>query len=209
MSIIGGSDGPTSIFIAGRWKSPMNFFRKLRFKIKKKKIYSSWNRPPHTLDEVILYIVQKYNAVELPADNRERQESFHSFKAGLVAKYYPELLEERPVSPASVDFNDREAVEQLLGEQQKWYERVLMIPDERISCDYHYFVIHLKGKGEIRIETDKVHELFSAGYWAEKHKRRYLQRIVKDIYSYYGMSRKDIEDNSERARALVAVLAAD
>ena len=70
VSIIGGADGPTSFFIAGKNKNPgvlgrikQTLRRKKRAKIEKKIVAA-----PHTPDEVVLYIKHKYHAVEAPSE---------------------------------------------------------------------------------------------------------------------------------------------
>lgn len=67
VSIIGGADGPTSVFMAGKsGKKPLkarvkSFFYKCRRKRVEKRIVPS----AHTLQEVVDYAKEKYQAVEM------------------------------------------------------------------------------------------------------------------------------------------------
>ena len=67
VSIIGGADGPTSIFIAGRTqKRPLkvrirNIIYRFRRKIVEKKVVAG----EHTLDELVQYAKNSYNLIEL------------------------------------------------------------------------------------------------------------------------------------------------
>lgn len=68
MSIIGGADGPTSVFIAGKsGKKPLKarvkgFF----YKHKRKRVEKQIVPGAHTLEEVVAYAKEKYMAVEIP-----------------------------------------------------------------------------------------------------------------------------------------------
>lgn len=67
VSIIGGADGPTSIFIAGRTrKKPLkvrirNIIYRYRRKIVEKKVVAD----SHTLDELVQYAMNTYNLIDL------------------------------------------------------------------------------------------------------------------------------------------------
>ena len=76
VGIIGGADGPTSVFIAGkkrklplkqRIKQSWNnyWYKKHRAKVEKTIVAN-----PHTLDEVIGYMQKKYNAQEIATDSK-------------------------------------------------------------------------------------------------------------------------------------------
>ena len=67
VSIIGGADGPTSIFIAGKGGKVKlttrikNYFRKMRRNRIKKRITAN----PHTLEEVVEWLKREHGAVEV------------------------------------------------------------------------------------------------------------------------------------------------
>ena len=86
VSIIGGADGPTSIFIAGRTrKKPLkvrirNIIYRYRRKIVEKKVVAD----VHTLDELVQYAMNTYNLIETNSTERKyieqrknRKESFN------------------------------------------------------------------------------------------------------------------------------------
>ena len=67
MSVIGGADGPTSVFIAGKsGKKPLKarvkrfFYKHKRNRVEKKMVPGA-----HTLEEVVTYAKEKYQAVEM------------------------------------------------------------------------------------------------------------------------------------------------
>lgn len=76
ISIIGGADGPTSIFIAGKSDKVklttriQNYFRKLKSNRVKKRITAN----PHTLEEVVELMKREYGAEEVSQHSFNYQE---------------------------------------------------------------------------------------------------------------------------------------
>ena len=97
ISIIGGADGPTSIFIAGKggkvkFKTRIgNHFRKLKSNRIKKRLTAN----SHTLEEVVEWLKQEYKAVEISQQSFSYQEQRKCLKATLVMRHCPDLLGER------------------------------------------------------------------------------------------------------------------
>lgn len=114
VSVLGGADGPTSIFIAGKSNNPgvlerikRSLRKKKRAKIEKKIVAA-----PHTPDEVVLYIKHKYHAVEIPSGERSYQEQQRCMKEALIMQYRPELLGE-PVNIKHPKDYDEECLKEL------------------------------------------------------------------------------------------------
>ncbi len=68
LSIIGGADGPTSVFIAGNSdKKPLKVrVKRYFYKHKRKRVEKRIAPGTHTLEEVVVYAKEKYMAVEIP-----------------------------------------------------------------------------------------------------------------------------------------------
>ena len=96
VSIIGGADGPTSIFIAGKGGKVklttriQNYFRKLKRNRVKKRITAN----PHTLGEVVQWLKREYGAVEVSQQSHNYLEQRKCLKASLVMRHRPDLLGE-------------------------------------------------------------------------------------------------------------------
>ena len=96
VSIIGGADGPTSIFIArkgGKVKLTtriQNYFRKLKRNRVKKRITAN----PHTLEEVVELMKREYGAEEVSQQSHNYLEQRKCLKASLVMRHRPDLLGE-------------------------------------------------------------------------------------------------------------------
>ena len=111
VSIIGGADGPTSIFIAGKGGRVKlttrigNHFRRLKRNRIKKRITAN----PHTLEEVAELLKREYGAVEVSQQSFNYQEQRKCLKASLVMRHHPDLLGEL----MDLEPSEREDVEAL------------------------------------------------------------------------------------------------
>jgi len=93
VSMIGGADGPTSIFIAGKGGKVklttriQNDFRKRKRNRIKKRITAN----PHTLEEVVELLKQEYGAVEVSQQSFNYQEQRKCIKTSLIMRHRPVL----------------------------------------------------------------------------------------------------------------------
>ena len=119
VSIIGGADGPTSIFIAGRTrKKPLkvrirNIIYRYRRKIVEKKVVAD----SHTLDELVQYAMNTYNLIETNSTERKYIEQQKNLKESLILQHKPELLGQRKDIPKP-DFHNEESVKNFLNEME-------------------------------------------------------------------------------------------
>lgn len=67
VSVIGGADGPTSIFIAGKTgkRTLKERVRRYFYQRRRKRVERKIKPDAHTLQEVTAYVVEKYHAVEM------------------------------------------------------------------------------------------------------------------------------------------------
>ena len=131
VSIIGGADGPTSIFIAGKGGKVklttriQNYFRKLKRNRLKKQITAN----PHTLEEVVELLKREYGAVEVSQQFFNYQEQRKCLKASLVMRHRPDLLGElmdlKPPEGENV-----EALKTFLGQIQEREKMAAEIADD-------------------------------------------------------------------------------
>lgn len=213
-TVIGGADGPTSVFIVGKSKrkglqgikdrARNSLYQKRREKIKAQIIAN-----PHSIEEVISYIQTKYHAVEQSESSSAFKEQRKCCKQNLVQKYQPELIGESfKLEPP--DIEDEQSVRDFLKRADALQEKAANVPEELFPMDYHIYQIKVENLGEIEFEIEMCHDYFSAiSSCGRKGNMKKVRRIVKDIYRYYGVSEQDIAENSERYMSLVAELADD
>ena len=108
ISIIGGADGPTSIFIAGHSKKqPLKIrIKNSIYRYKRKKVEKTIVANPHSLSETVQYAKDKYELTETAPADREYIEQIKCLKESLILQYKPELLGEMKDIPVP-DFSNQ------------------------------------------------------------------------------------------------------
>lgn len=206
VSIIGGADGPTSVFIAGKQRKlkltqriKNYFYKKRRARIEKKIIAN-----PHTVDEVICYIVDKYRAIEVSFDEYSYIEEKRGLKESLIIRHKPELLGDlieisRPAEMTA------DAMKIFFEELQRRTQKAEQIPDEEFPLDFHIYEIKCD-LGQMRISIEKNWNDFGISYSGDKKIMKELKKIANDIYLYYGVEQEDIDNRTPRYSVLVTML---
>ena len=199
VSVIGGADGPTSVFVVKK-NSKLILRQKvesIKNKIKRTYVEKTIKPQSHNLDEVIEYIVNEYGFIELDKNSVEIKEEYNQMRASFIVQYVPELLGEYADIP------------QLKSETQEDVGAHLeqIIPTTEIDIDYHIF---MKKCGDINdnmhIIIEKRFAYISGGASGNKKVTKKFRHMYKDIYSYYGVTKEDIRLKSERYKDVVRTL---
>lgn len=206
IAIIGGADGPTSVFVAGRKKGiPIKHRIKNRiYKWKGKRAAMKITAGERTLSEVVAYAVKKYNAVEADINQRKYSAQKICIKESLVSRYKPELLGELAEIVRPDEYTP-ETVKALQDQFQARRERVEVVPEEAMPMDFHIYEICV-GDGRLEMEIDYHWNIFGISYSGNKKSMKRMKEIAKDLYLYYGVSEEDIQKKSERYHSLLATL---
>ena len=219
ISIIGGADGPTSVWIAGKTKEK-NLLRRLRNNIRKgryrkkrdraladlEKNMELLDKQVHSLEELRAYIEAEYGAVALQQTDREYQMHLQNCRAALVQKHRPDLLGEPLEKLCPENFEDMAAVENYMKKVEEYHRKACQIPEESFPMDYHYYNIMVGDGGRVHVELEFLHNVFLCGCSAEKDKQKMAEAVMQDIYRYYGMTREDLENKTERFHSYLAVM---
>lgn len=206
VSIIGGADGPTSIFLAGNTgkKSFKEKLRQYRYRKRRARVEAQITANPHTIEEVISYMKDTYGAKEVPENSRIYQEQRQGMRESLILKYKPELLGKEIERPEKFDEKTlKEFWEKLEARSKKAQE----IPEELFPMEYSIYEIRIPELGNIQFEIEKNWGMLGGSCGGgDKKKMKKLEAIMKKIYLYYGVSEEDIRERSERYGTLVAVM---
>ena len=142
VSIIGGADGPTSIFIAGKGGKVklttriQNYFRKLKRNRVKKRITAN----PHTLGEVVQWLKREYGAVEVSQQSHNYLEQRKCLKASLVMRHRPDLLGElMDLEPPEGE--DVEALKAFWEQVQEREKMAAEIADDIFPLDFRIYEV--------------------------------------------------------------------
>ena len=206
ISIIGGADGPTSVFVAGRKKGiPIKHRIKNRiYKWKGNQAAKKITAGERTLSEVVAYAVKKYDAVEADITQRKYASQKNCLKESLISRHKPELLGELAELIRPDEYTS-ETVKALQDQFHARRERVEAITDEQMPMDFYLYEIRI-GDGRLEMEIDYHWNIFGISYSGSKKAMKQMKKIAKELYLYYGVSEEDIRNKSERYHSLLATL---
>ena len=207
VSIIGGADGPTSIFIVGKGGKVklttriQNYFRKLKRNRLKKQITAN----PHTLEEVVELLKREYGAVEVSQQSFNYQEQRKCLKASLVMRHRPDLLGElMDLKPPEGE--DVKALKAFWGQIQEQEKRAAEIADDIFPLDFHIYEIRCPKNCMMQIGVETVWQVLDGSFSGDKKTMKQLRKLYKKIYLYYGVTAEDIKNETERYKSLLGVL---
>lgn len=207
VSIIGGADGPTSIFIAGKGGKVkittrvQNYFRKVKRNRIKKRITAN----PHTLEEVVEWLKREHGAVEVSRQSHSYLEQRNSLKASLIMRHRPDLLGDlMNVEPPEGE--DVEALKAFCEKIQERCDRAAEIADDIFPIDFHIYEIKWSENVRIQVGVETVWQMIDGSCIGDKKSMKQLKKLFKKIYLYYGVTAEDIKNETERYKSLLGVL---
>lgn len=206
VSIIGGADGPTSVFLLKR-NPKLTVRQKLqRFKYNMKKAYVEkiLKAGGHTLDEVMVYLVKVHGFVEL--DKEEIMEEYNEMRASFLIQHAPELLGEYATLP-KLKSESREDLLEYVRQAQERTEKAKEIPATEFDIDFHKFQISFEDINDnIHFLIEKRFGYIGGGASGNKKIVKRFQRLDKEIHRYYGVTEEDIRTKSQRYKDVVRAL---
>mgnify|MGYP000508992730 FL=1 len=206
VSIIGGADGPTSIFIAGRaQKRPLKVrIRSILYRFKRKRAEKKVVAGEHTLDELVQYAKNSYNLIETNSTERKYIEQQNNLKESLILQHKPEILGEMKDIPKPNIYNEK-SIREYLYKIEARREMIAEMPDNVIPMNFHLYEIRI-GDDSLEMNIDYIWNIFAISYSGNKKVMKQFQKISKDLYIFYGVSEDDIKKKTERYLSLVTVL---
>lgn len=209
VSVIRGTDGPTSIFLIGKKDSKrtlrQNMQRKL-FALRKRHIAKSLKAEPHTMDQVIEYAKSKWGYADISKNSEEYKTEYIQMRTSFILQHKPELLGEFKDFPQleGQDESDIEHFMAMMNQRQKAAEE---IPTEQFDIDLCILEM-TKRAFESKLVFEKNYGYIggSASGESKKPMKRY-DRIFRDVYRYYGVSQADIDNQTKRYKEVLGMLA--
>ena len=206
VSIIGGADGPTSIFIAGRaQKRPLKVrIRSILYRFKRKRAEKKVVAGEHTLDELVQYAKNSYNLIETNSSERKYIEQQNNLKESLILQHKPEILGEMKDIPKPNIYNEK-SIREYLCKIEARREMIAEMPDNVIPMNFHLYEIRI-GDDSLEMNIDSIWNILEISYSGNKKVMKQFQKISKDLYIFYGVSENDIKKKTERYLSLVTAL---
>ncbi len=208
VSVIGGADGPTSVFILKNTAklTIKQKIERLKYKIKKFYVEKTLKCESHSMDEVIKYIVNRYGFIKVDSDSEEIAEQYKQMRAAFIIQYAPELLGEYAEFPP-LKSESSEDVELYIKKCDERMKRAMEIPQTVFDIDFHKFKkVFTDVNDNMDIVVEKKYAYIGGGASGNKKLIKKYKRIYKDIRRYYGVTEEDIRNKSERYKDLVRAL---
>ena len=205
---IGGADGPTAVFIAGRNNGKISLKHRIqRFINKSRRAYIGKNikADAHTLNQVCEYIVSVLGYKEMDSNLPEYQEEYNELRASYILQYKPELLGELANIPDLTEHTE-ESIKEYLNLMKSRQEMAKSIPVELFDIDFHKFIKE-DGDNEAHFIIEKTRDYIGGGASGNNNTVRKHNREFKQVYKYYGVSQEDIDNKTERFEEVVRMLA--
>lgn len=208
VSVIGGVDGPTSVFLLKR-KSKLTLkqrIEKFKHTIKKTYVEKTLKSKSHTIDEVMAYIVNVHGFVELDKNSDEVKEEYKQMRASFIMQYASELLGEYAEIP-QLESDSMKEVQDHLEKIRDRMQKASEISTVEFDIDFHKFQKSFDDINDnIHIVIEKRFAYLGGGAAGSKKVIKKFKHIYKDIYRYYGVTKEDIRIKSERYKDVVQAL---
>lgn len=206
VSIIGGADGPTSVFVVGmNSKLPLKQ-RMQRFHYKIKRFYVEKTLKPeyHSLDEVMEY-VKGLGFVELDKDSYKVKVEYREMRASFIIQYAPELLGEYAKVP-ELKGKSPEEIKLHIKKLDERLQKASEVPETAFDIDFHKFEKKVDDRNNnIQITIEKKYAYIGGGAFGDKAVKKF-EHIYKDVYRYYGVTKQDMDNKSKRYKDVVQTL---
>ena len=224
ISIIGGSDGPTSVFLLGRGKPNLRQqLQKIYFAYKKKWIARKIVPGTHTMEEVAALLKKEYGFEEIQKSDDEYIREYEGLRSSFIIMYKPELLGELAERPRLLN-KDVESIKEWQRQLELREQRAKEIPKEQF--DINLYILEKKSDDVfMRFILESNYDYIGGSYSGDvksNRKKRYVakfginrigdeqkryQELFRQIHIYYGVSETDIAENTRRYKELLTVLA--
>lgn len=204
--IIGKSDGPTSVFIAGKGekKSLRQKIEKTMYDFRRKRVIKFLRADPHTVDEVADYLVRELGYTEVSPSDETYQTEYSNLRVAFLLQYCPELLGDLTEPQRPQQWDEKSAMEFMKQVEQRT-EAARAVPKIEFDIDFHLY--RKTGRDfEMSISIEKIYESFSGSASGSTRVMRRYGADFRKVYRYYGVSQEDIRQHTKRFEEVVRQL---
>ena len=207
-TIIGGSDGPTSIFLVGNKGGKLSLRQKFErecYEVRKNRVEKSIKADAHTMDEVSEYIVNELGYIEVDKSEFRYKEEYREMRASFLMQYKPELLGELAEIP-KLENHDEKSLRCFFEQLEMRRKAAESISTDLFDIDLHIFA-KMTNNLESSFLIEKNYELISSSSSGSKSEMKKFEKLFRKVYMYYGVTQKDIDEHTKRYEELVRGLA--
>lgn len=209
VSIIGGDDKPTAFFIVGGKNSKPTLKQKIHkflYDMRKKRIVKSLKANPHSMEQVADYIMNELGFLEVDKSEPEYKTEYSQMRASFIMQYKPELLGDLAEIP-KLENHEEETIKLFMEKIEQRQKAAEDIPPDIFDIDLH---IYEKGdaNNQSRITVEKNYGYIGGSASGSKNGfMKEFDKTFRKVYQYYGVTQKDIDNNTKRYIELVKTLA--
>jgi len=177
VATIGGTDGPTSVFVIKRnqkltWKQKLQKFRN---RLKRAYVAKTLTTESHTMDEVMEYVVNNLGFVELDTD--EVAEEYNQLRASFLMQHAPELLGEYADMP-KLKSESPEDIQTHIKRFQERQQKAMEVPVTEFDIEFHKYKLPFDDENnDMHIIIEKKYAYIGGGSSGSK-------RILKNSTGY-------------------------
>ena len=209
VSIIGGADGPTSVFLLGGKGAKRTLKQKIQrklFLLRKQCIAGRLKADPHTMEQVIERAKIKWGYRDSGKNTKEYKREYREMRASFILQYKPELLGELKEFP-QLEGKDADSVKRFMEAVDQRQRAAEEIPTGLFDIDL-CVLERKKGDFQAKLIFEKNYGYIgaSASGRSDREMRRH-HREFRDIYRYYGVTQADIDNRTKRYEELLRTLA--
>ena len=203
ISMIGGADGPTSVFVAGKVKSKKNADKKSQEQERRiQEIIGTIVPGKRSMEEVCEYLISDLGAEESEIDRGRRE----CMKFNILCRYFPEIL---PSMPEIKGRHTQARADKWAEECRIRHEEIQNYPEESLDLDMHLFELPLVVKGErigcFYVELERNTGYLSCSWNYDIGDRKMDQRDIKEagdrlmagIMRFRGLAQEDIDNGTQ------------
>lgn len=204
--IIGKSDGPTSVFIAGKDKKKTlrQKIEKSMYDFRRKRVIKFLRADSHSVDEVADYVVRELGYTEVNSEDEEYQTEYSNLRASFLLQYRPELLGDL-TEPQRPQQWDEKSVMEFMKQIEQRTEAARAVPKTEFDIDFHLY--RKTGREfQMSISIEKTYESFSGSASGSTRVMRRYGADFRKVYRYYGVSQEDIRQHTKRFEEVIRQL---
>lgn len=158
----------------------------------------------HSMEETIRFMKSKYNAYEADETYPSYEERMRQLRCSIIQKEKPGLVGVDVELQPPDNLEDEETLFAWMKKMDERYENIAKnverVTQEVFPTNCHLYIISTEN-GTIEIELEDNRGLMGTSICGTLKK---MQKILKDIYLYYGVSEEDIKNETQRYLSLVA-----
>ncbi len=158
------------------------------------------------MEQVANYIITELGFSEVDKSESEYKTEYFQMRASFIMQYKPELLGDLAEAP-KLENHEEETIKLFMAQIEQRQKAAEGIPPDIFDIDLHIYEKN-DGKIQSKIIIEKNYGYIGGSASGLKNgSMKKFDKIFRKVYQYYGVTQKDIDNNTKRYIELVKTLA--